>query len=59
LKKEWRQHQVQTIRWRLYQIAGKVLRHAGRMYLKVKEHVVELFEDIRMQCWLLANEGQT
>ena len=59
LKKEWRQHQVQTIRWRLYQIAGKVVRHAGGIYLKVKEHVVELFKDIRTQCWLLANEGET
>lgn len=59
LQKEWRQHQVQTIRWRLYQIAGKVVRHAGRLYLKVRASVMGLFEDIRMQCWLLANEGET
>lgn len=59
LKKEWRQHQVQTLRWRLYQIAGKLVRHAGRMMLKVRDNVIELFEHIRMQCWLLANEGET
>ena len=59
LEKEWRQHQVQTIRWRLYQTAGKLVRHAGRIYLKVRAHVVELFEGIRAQCWLLANEGET
>ena len=59
LQKEWRQHQVQTLRWRLYQIAGKVVRHAGRVYLKVRENVIKLFEHIRTQCWLLAEEGRT
>jgi hypothetical protein len=59
LKKEWRQHQVQTLRWRLYQTAGKLVRHAGRVVLKVRDHAIELFEHIRTQCWLLANEGET
>ena len=59
LKKEWRQHQVQTLRWRLYQTAGKLVRHAGRVVLKVRDHTIELFEHIRTQCWLLANEGET
>ncbi len=59
LKKEWRQHQVQTLRWRLYQTAGKLVRHAGRVVLKVRDNVIELFEHIRAQCWLLANEGET
>jgi hypothetical protein len=59
LTKEWRQHQVQTLRWRLYQTAGKLVRHAGRVVLKVRESVVELFESIRAQCWQLATEGET
>ncbi|MGH8499171.1 MAG: transposase [Methylococcales bacterium] len=59
LQKEWRRHQVQTLRWRLCRIAGKVARHAGRVYLKVREPVVELFESIRAQCWQLAVEGET
>ncbi len=59
LKREWRQHQVQTLRWRLYQTAGKLVRHAGRVVLKVRDNVIELFEHIRAQCWLWANEGQT
>ena len=59
LQKEWRRHQVQTLRWRLYQVAGKVVRHGGRVYLKVRENLIELFEHIRTQCWLLANEWQT
>ncbi|CAL1242031.1 transposase [Candidatus Methylocalor cossyra] len=59
LQKEWRRYQVQTLRWRLYQIAGKVVRHAGRVYLKVRAHVVELFESVRAQCWQLASGGET
>jgi hypothetical protein len=44
LKKEWRQHPVQTLRWRLYQTAGKLVRHAGQVYLKVRDNVIELFD---------------
>ncbi|MGH8547535.1 MAG: hypothetical protein ACRERU_02820 [Methylococcales bacterium] len=40
----------------LLPIAGKVVRHAGRVYLKVREPVVKLFESIRAQCWQLAIE---
>ncbi len=43
----------------LLPIAGKVVRHAGRVYLKVREPVVELFESIRAQGWQLALEGET
>jgi hypothetical protein len=50
---------VQTLRWRLYQTAGQLVRHAGQVYLKVRDNVIELFEHIRTQCWLLANEGET
>lgn len=59
LKKEWRQHQVQILRWRLYQTAGKLVRHAGRMVLKVRGQAIELFEHIQTQCWLLANAEET
>ncbi len=59
LKKEWRHHQVQTLRWRLYQTAGKVVRHAGQVYLKVRDSVIERFEEIRRHCGQLAAEGET
>ena len=29
LDKTWHRHQVQTIRWRLYQVAGKIVYHGG------------------------------
>lgn len=59
LKKEWRQHQVRTVRWRLYQTAGKIVRHAGQLYLKVRDSAMALFADIRHYCGQLAAEGET
>lgn len=54
---DWRRQQVQTLRWRLYQTACKVVRHAGRLYLKVAREAVALFEFIRQRCWDLAIAG--
>jgi hypothetical protein len=42
-------HQVQTIRWRLYQTAGKIVKHAGALYLKVNRFVHDLFAEIRVR----------
>ncbi len=36
LATSWHRHQVQTVRWRLYQIAGKIVFHGGQVFLKVK-----------------------
>jgi len=43
----WRRSQIQTVRWRLYQIAGKVVDHAGAVYLKIRRTWLKLFESIR------------
>ena len=50
LSGKWRKHQVQTIRWRLYQAAGKVVRHAGQLFLKVSSWVYEVLEEVRARC---------
>ncbi len=47
LPTDWHRHQLRTVRWRLYQVAGKVVRHAGQLYLKVREAYYELFAMIR------------
>jgi hypothetical protein len=47
----WHKHQVQTIRWRLYQIAGKIVFHAGQVFLKVNRRFFHLFSDIRVRIW--------
>jgi hypothetical protein len=47
LPADWHRHQIRTVRWRLYQVAGKVVRHAGQIYLKVRQAYYGLFEMIR------------
>lgn len=44
---EMQKFQVETVRWRLYETAGKVVTHAGSLYLKVKEWMFGLFDSVR------------
>ncbi len=46
LPKSYRKHQIKTIRWKLYNIAGKIV-YSGGIYLKVRNYIYELFEKIR------------
>jgi hypothetical protein len=39
--------QVQTVRWRLFQTAGKIVRHGRQMLLKVSAAMLEIFAAIR------------
>jgi hypothetical protein len=54
LSPSWHRHQVQTVRWRLYQIAGKVVFHGGQVFLKVRRSLRQLFTDIRFRIWEFA-----
>ena len=54
LDKAWHKHQVQTVRWRLYQTAGKIVSHAGQTFLKVRDSLCQLFKDIRLRIWEFA-----
>jgi hypothetical protein len=53
LPADWRRHQVQTVRWRFYHTAGKVVSHAREMIFKVNELMFLLFKDVRVRCWEL------
>ncbi len=55
LPKSWRKLQVQTLRWRLYQSAGKVTSHSGYVWLRVKRWMFTLMEEIRARCLELAS----
>ena len=55
LDKSWHRHQVQTVRWRLYQIGGKIVFHGGQVFLKVSRRFLSLFNDIRLRVWEFAN----
>jgi hypothetical protein len=50
----WHRHQVQTVRWRLYQIAGKIVFHGGQVFLKVRRGLCQLFTHIRFRIWEFA-----
>jgi len=50
LPRAWSRCQVRTVRWRLYQVAGKVVRHAGAVILKVQHWLLGLCEEIRTRC---------
>ncbi|MCG7852164.1 MAG: IS1380 family transposase, partial [Methanosarcinaceae archaeon] len=54
LDSSWHRHQVQTLRWKLYGTAGKIVFHGGALWLKVRRHMRELFAAIRLQSWRFA-----
>lgn len=55
LNKSWHRHQVQTVRWRLYQIAGKIVFHGGQVFLKVSRRFCSLFDEVRLRIWEFAD----
>jgi len=55
LDQSWHRHQVQTLRWKLYQTAGKIVFHGRSVWLKVRGHHLRLFKQIRQRSWQFAN----
>ena len=53
----WKSLQVQTVRWRLYQTAGKIVRHSRQFILKISAEALDLFTAIRERCARLWQEG--
>ena len=49
LPKDWAKHTVQTLRWKFYQTAGKVVMHAGQLWFKIKTAILPFFEEVRMR----------
>ena len=52
----WAQHTIATVRWKLIQVAGRLVRHAGQILLRlvVDAGTLALFRQIRHQCFALA-----
>jgi hypothetical protein len=57
LGKEWERTQVQTVRWRLFQTAGKIVRHGRQMFLKINSAMLAMFTAIRERCARFMQEG--
>ena len=51
LDKNLQKHTVKTIRYKLYNIAGKVINHARQTILKVNEQFIELLNNIRQRAY--------
>lgn len=43
----WQRHKVATVRWRLFHLPGKLVRHAGAGVLKIARESLDLFHSIR------------
>lgn len=49
-------HTIKTIRYKLYNIAGKVVYHARELILKVNEQFIELLQNIRQKAYEVSLE---
>jgi len=56
LHTSWQKHTIQTIRYKLYHIAGKVITHARQTILKVNQQFVETFNAIRERIYQVSLE---
>lgn len=53
----WERSQVQSVRWRLFQTAGKIVRHGRQMVLKISAALLDMFSAIRERCARIMQEG--
>ena len=53
----WKRSQVQTVRWQLFQTAGKVVRHGRQVFLKISAPMLDIFMAIRERCARIMREG--
>jgi hypothetical protein len=54
---EWVRRTIASLRWRLIQIAGKVVRHGRQLILRVSKSHFELFRTVRQRLALLPAPG--
>ena len=56
MQESWQKHTIQTIRYKLYHIAGKVIRHARQTILKVNQEFVSILQRIRQRVYEISLE---
>jgi hypothetical protein len=52
----WKKHTIQTLRYKLYNIAGKVITHARKTILKVNKQFVDILQAIRQKSYEISLE---
>ncbi|MBU2846861.1 hypothetical protein HF923_13850 [Acidithiobacillus ferriphilus] len=52
----WQRHRIATVRWRLFQVPGRLIRYAGAWVLKVAATFAEDFADIRARGYATLHE---
>ena len=58
LGEDLRQARVLTVRWRLFNMAGRIVYHARQIYLKVSSNLVERYGELRTRTHELHLEVQ-
>lgn len=56
LGKNLQKHTVKTIRYKLYNIAGKVITHARKTILKVNKDFIDILQEIRKKAYAISLE---
>jgi hypothetical protein len=56
LTSSWRKHTIQTLRYKLYNIAGKVITHARKTILKVNKQFIDILQAIRQKSYEISLE---
>jgi len=56
LQESWQKHTIQTIRYKLYNIAGKVVGHGRQLFLKVNREFVAILDAIRQKSYQISLE---
>ena len=47
----------QDVRWRLFQTAGKIVRHGRQIFLQIGAAMLDMFAAIRERCARIMREG--
>lgn len=52
----WLKKTITTVRWQFIQMAGRIIKHAGEVIVKISgilEEIYKIFENSRKRCWKL------
>ena len=57
LPKGYKKHQIKTIRWRLYNIAGRIVYHSRKVFLKVRNYAYSMFKEMRYKIFIFCGNS--